>query len=837
MRLKKIKDTSSRCTSGCPKTGKHIKQNKIYGWLMWLFPIAGLLSLIWFLIRVIPKPSRATYPCQRIAAPLASGFIVWLVGLIGSIFAYHKAKQLIHQSRYVLAGICVAVSIMAVWWSLNITAEAPAEAAFTPTDPPNSPIGAAKGIYPGRVVWVRDTGATNWDGSTGSWWDDNNTDQNVVDYMVSKSIQTLTAEPNDISAWDALFRHFNRTKGFGDIGYQLGEKIAIKINKNEDDRSSWSSSRGVPSPHVIYSVLDQLINVVGVPGSAITIYDASRYIGDPIFNKIRSNPDPNFQDVTFVVKPNRAGNGRIAAAHDPGNPVYTKAGTAYLPRCVTEAKYLINMALLRPHTLYGITLCAKNHFGSVRFPSVSGNNGWTPSPLHDYGGRAKAMDTYNCLVELNGHRHLSGKTLLYMIDALYPSRNQNSSEGYVIKYLSFGDEWLSSLFVSQDPVAIDSVGLDFLRNEPRCVDVTGYPENYLHEMAQADNPPSGTFYDPEHDGIRLESMGVHEHWNNPTDKQYSRNLGTGNGIELVAPSFTSPNGQVENVTSGKKYDYIRHAVGDANQSDEIVVGPGVYYENINFSGKSLMVGSINPNDPNIVAATVIYGSNQAVTFSSGEDANCLLIGLTITGAKNGIFCSRASPTIINCKIAASQDSGVKLTSESNPTLTNCIISGNGGSGIELWMDRTGRFTKYSYAKIANCTIVGNFQHGILQGKPTVTNSIIYSNGRGNGDVQINSSYATVTYSNVQGSWPDIGNIDADPLFVLTGYWNDNGTPEDTSDDFWADGDYHLQVYSPCINAGDPGFSATAYETDIDGEPRIMASRVDIGCDEVPEREP
>ena len=60
-----------------------------------------------------------------------------------------------------------------------------------------------------------------------------------------------------------------------------------------------------------------------------------------------------------------------------------------------------------------------------------------------------------------------------------------------------------------------------------------YTDNYLHEAALADNPPSGTVYDPENDGIRLESLGVHEHWNNSTDKQYTRNLGTGEGIELT----------------------------------------------------------------------------------------------------------------------------------------------------------------------------------------------------------------------------------------------------------------------------------------------------------------
>ena len=47
-----------------------------------LLPITGLVALVWFLLRVIPKPSRATYPCQRVAAPLASAFVVWTIGLV-----------------------------------------------------------------------------------------------------------------------------------------------------------------------------------------------------------------------------------------------------------------------------------------------------------------------------------------------------------------------------------------------------------------------------------------------------------------------------------------------------------------------------------------------------------------------------------------------------------------------------------------------------------------------------------------------------------------------------------------------------------------------------------
>jgi hypothetical protein len=59
-------------------------------------------------------------------------------------------------------------------------------------------------------------------------------------------------------------------------------------------------------------------------------------------------------------------------------------------------------------------------------------------------------------------------------------------------------------------------------------------DNYLHEAALAGNPPSGTVYDPDGDGARLSSLGVHEHWNNATEKKYSRNLGKSEGIELVA---------------------------------------------------------------------------------------------------------------------------------------------------------------------------------------------------------------------------------------------------------------------------------------------------------------
>ena len=86
------------------------------------------------------------------------------------------------------------------------------------------------------------------------------------------------------------------------------------------------------------------------------------------------------------------------------------------------------------------------------------------------------------------------------------------------------------------------------------------------------------------------------------------------------------------------YNSIQSAIDDANDDDVVTVGAGTYIENIDFLGKAITVQSANPNDPNVVAATIIDGSNSVdpnygsvVIFRNGEDANSILSGFTITG--------------------------------------------------------------------------------------------------------------------------------------------------------------------------------------------------------------
>jgi len=62
----------------CPKSGRilDIRQETMFHKL--LYPIIGLVALGWVIIRVLPKPSGAYYPCQQAAIPVAAGFLAWL---------------------------------------------------------------------------------------------------------------------------------------------------------------------------------------------------------------------------------------------------------------------------------------------------------------------------------------------------------------------------------------------------------------------------------------------------------------------------------------------------------------------------------------------------------------------------------------------------------------------------------------------------------------------------------------------------------------------------------------------------------------------------------------
>jgi gluconolactonase len=562
MHFLKRKDVHS-----CPKHGKSQSAIGKYRWVKWIFPLAGLVSLIWFLIRVIPKPSRALYPCQRVAFPLASGFVAMLLGFGASVLAFKKAKLNFARRRYIVGLACAFLSVTAVWIAMTATAEKPV---LAEPQPVNEPMGVAKGINPGRVVWVHDPDATDWKGpGDGHPWQAEHSDPQRVREMISRSVRELTGAADDTEAWDKLFRYFNKARGKGNVGYKPGEKIVVKVNfvgfifthgGVDAETYKLDSTRDYmnTSPQMLVALLRQLVEKVGVRQSDIAICDSLAYFANEYEDIIHKE----FPDVLCMDRGGKFGRIKMKQSSVPlywsCNPQGVKQD--YVPASFAEAEYLINFANLKAHTGAGVTLTAKNHYGSlIRWPAERGY-----FDLHQ-GGFAKQTGIYRNLVDLIGHSHLGGKTVLYLIDGLYCGVHPVDMEKGPRRWMSppFNGDWTSSLLASQDPVAIDSVGFDFLCAEYEDSPRKSGVDDFLHEAALADNPPSGTFYDPDHAGNvkRLGTLGVHEHWNNPQEKKYSRNFGKDNGIELIAvtPSggekqgIIAPGAKVKKLADGFKF--------------------------------------------------------------------------------------------------------------------------------------------------------------------------------------------------------------------------------------------------------------------------------------------
>ena len=331
------------------------------------------------------------------------------------------------------------------------------------------PVGDGKGIHPGRVVWVHDPQATDWKGpGDGHWYEANHTKQDRVDEMLSRATASWPASPQLSRRGTDLFRHRNKARGKGDVGYKSGEKIVVKpnwvgmiwngraVDPNTYTLTKWQDYMNT-APQMIIGLLRQLVEA-GVKQADIAVCDTLAYLVHEYHDFLHAE----FPGVRYEDYAGKFGRIQVKAS---SVPVYWSCRPQgkmpdFLPTCFAEAEYLINFANLKAHTLAGVTLCGKNHFGSlVRWPVQKGYY-----DLHR-DSFSKQRKMYREQVDLMGHAHLGGKTVLYLIDGLYSGKHPIDPAPRKWSSPPFNGHWASSLLSSQDPVAIDSVGLDFLRAE------------------------------------------------------------------------------------------------------------------------------------------------------------------------------------------------------------------------------------------------------------------------------------------------------------------------------------------------------------------------------------
>jgi len=158
---------------------------------------------------------------------------------------------------------------------------------------------------------------------------------------------------------------------------------------------------------------------------------------------------------------------------------------------------------------------------------------------------------------------------------------------------------------------------------------------------------------------------------------------------------------------------IQDAIDVAQNGDTVLVAPGIYVENINFSGKNITVKSSNGNK-----VTIIDGghNNSVVSFDSGEGRKALLHGFTIQNGEansasdfegGGISISNASPTV-----------------SGNIVKHNNAVNGGGGIAVQ-------------------------FSSALVQGNLVENNSQTpgYSGGTGGGGIAVNGAGSTQIIGN------------------------------------------------------------------------------------------
>ena len=282
--------------------------------------------------------------------------------------------------------------------------------------------------------------------------------------------------------------------------------------------------------------------------------------------------------------------------------------------------------------------------------------------------------------------------------------------------------------------------------------------------------------------------------------------------------------------------------GNANGSLENGNGGGMYnwegsptVTNCTFTGNAAQTfggGMLNRRDSSPTLNNCVFRGNLSDNHGGGMSnvtSNPTLTNCTFSGNRavmgGGMFnFMRGDPTLTNCTFSGNTaiwyGGGMRNKDRSSPTLTNCTFSrnavtGQGGSGGGM------RSVNWSSPTLTNCTFAANSATygralacgSYQQSEPSnleLTNCILWDGG--NEIWNEDNSVIRITYSDVQGGWAGTGNINANPLFVDS-----------------AIGNFHLLSDSPCIDAGTntpPGGLPT---TDMDGNPRVIGGRIDMGA--------
>ena len=491
----------------------------------------------------------------------------------------------------------------------------------------------------------------------------------------------------------------------------------------------------------------------------------------------------------------------------------------------------------------------------------------------------------------------SGVLFLDILNSVFhnnsPEQINESSGTLLVTYSDIQNGWPGIGNIDNDPLFADSLNSDFnLSENSPCIDA-GDPDpqyddpdgtrndmgafyfqqpiadfsasptsghipltvNFSDQSQPGQEPIISWEWDFDNDGT-IDSNDQNPTWVYTTPGIYSVSLTVSDGNNTDAEIKEDLITVVDSPTIIEiPFDYltIQEGINAAVEGDTVLVQPGTYFENINYNGKNITIGSLFLviQDTSYIETTIIDGNNNGtvVTFNNAESDLAQLIGFTITNGNNsGIRCwTNCNPTLSNLKIIGNSSpigGGMWLVGAS-PTVSDCIISGNnstsggssGGGGVfcgdysnpvfdfvEISFNSSaaqgGGFycSHWSQPVLNNVLIISNTAGTVGGGitcqaesvlnirNATICNNIANQQGgalaKFNSNINMNSSIIWYNipytfYENAGGS----GGIGASYSNIEGGYGGSmNIDPLFVN---YTNGDYYLTEDSPCIDTGDP----------------------------------
>ncbi len=286
---------------------------------------------------------------------------------------------------------------------------------------------------------------------------------------------------------------------------------------------------------------------------------------------------------------------------------------------------------------------------------------------------------------------------------------------------------------------------------------------------------------------------------------------------------------------------IQDAVDAAAAGDTVLVADGVYdrggraaygtmtnrvavtkaitVRSVNGAGAATILGQ-GPNGPGAIRCAYVTNGAALIGFTLAGGATRTSGDTTRERSGGGVWCAPAG-VVEDCVISgnsANQYAGGTYYG----TIRRCVISGNsagvygGGAYFGLLQScllkaNTAAYGAGCYSATGeSCTVVGNAattRGGGTHGA-TIRGSVVYRNTAPTSPNFYSGSFvASCTHPAAGGT----GNITNDPQFVEA-----------------AAGNYRLGPVSPCIEKG-TNLAWMAAGTDLDGNPRIMQARSDMGA--------